>query len=381
MRAKARRYVQLMLKKTGRVDSRRKRTHTNISKTTRVEIGLKAAAKQREMWADVNMEYARQDEVAAVLAKKYNLSLGKMKTRLRRLSKITEHRAVNPYNAFLHVRALEINEDLPEGERTRLCELQTLAAKASYDSLSDEQRDDMVACVEEFRKLKQTGSRSFRSSHAQDVKLTSDKLHEELKHLAARRDTSSMCLTVRTDSEHNNVPEYYIDTISRNFIEIYLAMSVHDFYTKFESYALLGLRGVTANDNERRTLLKKTVRAMTRSALRNITGVTKAEMSWLNYEVSIVQKYKVVVEGWPASTMDLGCMSFSMLTSIVDSIRDGSCYWKKISAEDFEARTATFKAIGNERAANRKKRNDAGVPRKPVASISDGETEGEDVSD
>ncbi|KAH8105711.1 hypothetical protein DFH11DRAFT_1550220 [Phellopilus nigrolimitatus] len=173
------------------------------------------------------------------------------------------------------------------------------------------------------RVLKQTGSRLFCSSHAQDVKSTSDKLHQELKNLTARRDTSSLCITVCTDAEHNNVPEYYIDTISRDFIEIYLAMSVHDFYTKYESYMLLGLSGVTVNNNNRRTLLKKTIRSMVCSALCQLTDIAKARMSWLNYKICVVQKYSVVLEGWPTSTMELGGMSLAVLQSIIDGIHNG----------------------------------------------------------
>ncbi|KAH8112020.1 hypothetical protein DFH11DRAFT_1546008 [Phellopilus nigrolimitatus] len=246
---------------------------------------------------------------------------------------------------------------------------------------TDERHSKMIACVKEYRVLKQTGSRLFCSSHAQDVKSTSNKLHQELKNLTARRDTSSLCVTVCTDAEHNNVPEYYIDTISRDFIEIYLAMSVHDFYTKYESYMLLGLSGVTVNNNNRRTLLKKTIRSMVCSALCQLTDIAKARMSWLNYKICVVQKYSVVLEGWPTSTMELGGMSLAVLQSIIDGIHDGSCSWKKLTAEELQARITTLKASRNEPTITCKKRSDAGVKCKAVASDSDSKMVEENDSD
>ena len=72
----------------------------------------------------------------------------------------------------------------------------------------------------------------------------------------------------RRDPSHPNRPYFAVDSVGTRFIESVLGMSLEDFGTKFEAYAVAGINGLARNDNEKRDLLKKSVRLMLRNSLR-----------------------------------------------------------------------------------------------------------------
>lgn len=145
--------------------------------------------------------------------------------------------------------------------------------------------DDMLAALTEHKREQATSTRVFKSSHNQDVNSTCSKVEAEVSllviysfpstdiqykliDLAQRRQTASLMVVARTNAMHPNEPYYIVDPISRDFLESIVGMSVHEFYTKFEAFAIAGHKGLANTDNDRRNLLKKSVRQMVRRKLR-----------------------------------------------------------------------------------------------------------------
>ena len=96
----------------------------------------------------------------------------------------------------------------------------------------------------------------------------------------------------------------------------------------------------------------------------NITGNKALEMSYAKYERDIVDAYQVIIVGWPfpnrfsppskwSSLKDLEVLAEALVR------KEGEvglrCFWKKLSAEEYEARREEFNAMAEEERPNRVK--------------------------
>lgn len=73
---------------------------------------------------------------------------------------------------------------------------------------------------------------------------------------------------MRTHLSHRNAPAYYTDTLGERFLRDAFKVTVQDFATQFEAYALSGVPGLAqANNNQRRVDKKKSVRQMLNNSL------------------------------------------------------------------------------------------------------------------
>ncbi len=96
-------------------------------------------------------------------------------------------------------------------------------------------------------------------------------------------------------------------------------------------------------------------------------------MNYVNYEKSIIQKYRVKLVGWPDNikfTNPASLPSVEELEKLRQALRTHSCRWIKLSERDLRLlgesiaqRESPGEAVGRKR----KQRSDKGKPRKKVA--------------
>ena len=151
--------------------------------------------------------------------------------------------------------------------------------------------------------------------------------------------------------------------------------------------------GVAKNDNERRTLLKRRVRSLVKEGLRksdifgvllftlsteNITKNSTVDMSWQNYEENIVDRYGVILDGWPVTQFNPGQMSTRLLQTVLNALDDGTCSWRTLEEQELQDRQAdrrAKKASGEITIMARKRRSDAGKARGAYKRKRKGEVE------
>ncbi|KAF8507748.1 hypothetical protein JB92DRAFT_2832665 [Gautieria morchelliformis] len=327
-------FLQRMHRKAAR--SRARKRCMNIPQHDRCAAAKRTELRKKLIWDDIVAEWCRQEDNACILARKHNKSGHWMMRHIQRVSCYGSHkRKVHPWNAFIHAQSLEINEDLPAGEKACLHELQALVKNTlNWRSIPQEDMDAMIHCLEEWCLLRKTGSRLQPSALAQDVRLTTQRVQEELTTLGARCHTSSMAVTVRTSPAYGNPPIYSIDSTSRAFVEIVLGMEFEELCLKYEAFAMCGLQGVAKNDNVHHCMLKRRVRML----------------------------------GWPSVDFNPGHMSTKELDTLLKAWADGTCHWRKVLPDELEERQQTIaqkKASREINARPRKKRSDAGKKRKP----------------
>ena len=111
----------------------------------------------------------------------------------------------------------------------------------------------------------------------------------------------------------------------------------------------------------------------------DITGNTKAIMHYTNYEVDIVQRYNVVLEGWTYENLvNPSELSNSLppLKALLSALDEGACRFVKLTAAQAKEREAAYDAkvaSGDIIPRTRKRRSDAGS-KKPAKRPRKGKT-------
>lgn len=103
-------YTSHLVRLKQRLDAKHK-SHQAMTKEEQSQSSKDARKKAHELQADMEKEWIRQDLAASTLAIKYGKKLIWMSSRLQQLSTLKHNqRAVNKWNALVHVQSLEINE-------------------------------------------------------------------------------------------------------------------------------------------------------------------------------------------------------------------------------------------------------------------------------
>ena len=117
--------------------------------------------------------------------------------------------------------------------------------------------------------------------------------------------------------------------------------------------------GQGMNAKDRHNMWKKALRTYVQEGLCSITRDSKAKMSWENYERLVVDKYHVLLDGWPCDTMNPSKMSLSSLEKAVEALRNDTCKWRAITDEELAERRETVVVEVKER----KRHSDEGKTR------------------
>ncbi|KAF8522985.1 hypothetical protein JB92DRAFT_2827420 [Gautieria morchelliformis] len=344
---------------------------TQISRAERRKRALHGAAKRAAIEADIKEAWDTQDKLAKHLAMKHGIKVESMQARLTRhaTTKYGRHtRKASSWNAFLHFHSKEVNQDLPPGQKAWLVELQSMDSCVAWQKLTKANKEDLVEILEKTRERSAKGIRGHGLAEISDVRHTLNRMEEELKALRARCATSSLAVTVPSKPGLAIGPSYYADEVSERFMEMVYGVSWIDFVTKFN--------GVGKNQNERMCILKTHCVRVIRNVLRpgQITGYPEAEMSYARYESDIVDRYQVVMEGWPLegnirSPFKIGTMkALERLTNALEGSKDvaRTCQFRRLSDEEYAAHKVAREAnsgAGNDRP--RKEHADKGLARRP----------------
>ncbi|KAF8478343.1 hypothetical protein JB92DRAFT_3149602 [Gautieria morchelliformis] len=342
----------------------RARTAT-ISREKRRENAQVAESKRSHLWEDLQNHWRSQDALAEELAKKHGKTVKWMKEAILRVGKYgATRRKVSPYNALKHAISLDVNADLPPGEKANTIALNQIAKEhGDWRDIPKEDMAKMIRSVEAKRALVKKGIRAKPLAQMASVRQVHKGIEENLKALGQSCKTSSLCVTVRTSPHHLNEPLFAADAISKDFIEIVLGWDINEFCLKYESFALFRLKGVAMNSNDKAVMTRRRVRGLVTRGLREITGNGTLDMSWKNFEQDIVDEYRVVIDGWPSSVFDPSKLGYRGLEPILHALEEGRCQWRKLCDDEFKKRQAEIAANGGIKKGPRKERSDKGKKR------------------
>ncbi|KAI0684900.1 hypothetical protein BC835DRAFT_1421837 [Cytidiella melzeri] len=280
------------------------------------------------------------------------------------------------WNAWSHYKYQEVNADVPVEERIPLCNVQRDYADEYY-SLTEEEKQHYVHVK------------------IQDVVNTSKKIEKLMIGLDNCVGIQGMFCIVRSSTDFAMDPRWFFTSTK---LEKYLEIAVRKWDTpkigaQNEVYAVAGgsITGLLRTSKMKARWLKSQIRDKISALLVEITGNKNVKMNYVSFEEAIVERFHIILEGWPSGIAftNLSELSNTLppLQSVVDALTSGTCKFVCISEAQVQARRewiAADIASGKKVPCKpRKQRKDAGVARGPCTAagsrdLGEEESESED---
>ncbi|KIK35332.1 hypothetical protein CY34DRAFT_26640 [Suillus luteus UH-Slu-Lm8-n1] len=113
-----------------------------------------------------------------------------------------------------------------------------------------------------------------------------------------------------------------------------------DLVSKMEGFSVQGMQGAAKNHQKRTSAIRSAIRDEINKALRQITKDPKARMHWAHYWRNVVQRYLVVVKGWPDNIpfVNLSSVSSALpdLEMLLRKWQSHAIYWRRIEEDEYE---------------------------------------------
>ncbi|EKM49344.1 uncharacterized protein PHACADRAFT_106988, partial [Phanerochaete carnosa HHB-10118-sp] len=254
---------------------------------------------------------------------------------------------IDSYNAWLHFKCRDVNQREYSPSYEYLAE---------YHALSDEEKTKCVYDYELVHEFKKHVRRTTSRGKIQDFSHTAAILEEIILDLDNRIGVKGFFCLVRSTTDFATEPQWWFSSAD---LERFLSVGWRKRWdskqigTMVEAFAIAGGSLLT----------------LVRPA--DITGNTSAGMEYVNYETQIIQRYGVVLVGWPK---DLPFVNPNDLTNnlttlelLLQALNNGTCHFiRPTDAELSQRKAAWLAGVANgtvEAPKQRKKRSDAGKPR------------------
>ncbi|KAG1845222.1 hypothetical protein C8R48DRAFT_554198, partial [Suillus tomentosus] len=212
--------------------------------------------------------------------------------------------------------------------------------KDEYFALSKEEQDKLLTEFVEFKETKTTGIRTSMKSKINDVTHTLKAVENELNSLHCRTGAETILYTTRGSTDLPLRGLVFATEGVENFMGTVMGVDNQDLVNKMEGFAVQGMKGAAKNHKQRVSDTRSEIRDIINRKLQQITGDDRAKMQWVYYYRNVIQRYQVVVEGWPEK------IPFTNLSQVSSALPDlqmllrkwesGATYWKSLSDEEFE---------------------------------------------
>ncbi|KAF9232690.1 hypothetical protein BU15DRAFT_80959 [Melanogaster broomeanus] len=245
----------------------------------------------------------------------------------------------------------------PVGSKFPMADIQRMVQEdLKTRTLTCEEEEEYIMNLAEHRDVKVHGVCANNTAASRDVLVTLENL----------RDRTGIYATLFVTRGHINdsIQSTWSSTDnSADFWDDVIQKPIADIARQYEQWAC------TQNQNSLSNMRKQVTRYIS-DGLRKITGKRDIAMNYLNYDVGIVQAYDVQLVNWPekvkfGNPSTIGTVS--EIRALRDALKAGTCTWKKLTHRELDAHSTevtSHMAVGDVVKKTRKKRSDAGVPRK-----------------
>ncbi|KAG1867507.1 hypothetical protein C8R48DRAFT_599185 [Suillus tomentosus] len=316
-----------------------RRSNIVLSKEARAALRLERRTKSLRFKDTLDDTWKQLDDATKLIASSHHKSIRQVQNDLyigRGLLRSKRSKA-NLWNAFCWKK----NQDKENDSHSKAV-LQTLVRehKSEYLALSNEEQVELLAEFTEWKETKKTGVRVTAKSKINNITQTLKAVENELKSLHCRTGAESILYTTRGSMDVPLRGVVFATQGVDNFMDTVMGIDNQDLVSKMEGFAVQGMKGSAKNHQKRVSDKRAEIRDIINRKLQECTGDTGAKMQWAHYFRNVVQRYQVVVEGWPDQ---IPFTNLSQVSSVLPDLQmlcnrwdDGATYWKSLSDEEFE---------------------------------------------
>ncbi|KAJ7895490.1 hypothetical protein B0H14DRAFT_3627948 [Mycena olivaceomarginata] len=227
------------------------------------------------------------------------------------------------------------------------------------DSLSKEERADLIAQLVEYKGLKEHGIRATNKAVALDAVQNTSQIGE-------RQSSRAFSMFSRGHPDDPALPCFVDSDNARQFFQDVLDTSVYDLVRKYELWCINQDKPV--RQGREKAELCKFISSSVEEALRKATGIKTLKMVWVNYMIDIVHKYGVELAGWPAKVAMVrpSQLRGQDVRLVVERLRNGTMRWVGLTKTQRNEVAAEVEKLRESGAAKpRRERSDKNQPRGP----------------
>ncbi|KAG1843422.1 hypothetical protein C8R48DRAFT_618900, partial [Suillus tomentosus] len=244
---------------------------------------------------------------------------------------------LNAWNAFCWKKN-QNSENRDQGRRA--LEQLVREHKAEYYTLSKEEQQDLVKEYAEQKLTKMTGFHTSTKSKINDITQTLKAVENELNSLNCCTGAEIILYVTRGSTDLPLRGVTFATEGVQHFMQSVMSIDNQDLISKMEGFAVQGMRGAAKNHKQRVSDIRSSIRDIINRTLREVTGDSDAKMQWAYYFRNVIQRYQVVIDGWPESVpfANLSKVSSALpeLEMLLRKWELGTTHWKTLTDEDFE---------------------------------------------
>ncbi|KAI0038844.1 hypothetical protein FA95DRAFT_1613053 [Auriscalpium vulgare] len=295
-------------------------------------------------------------EQAKKIAKNHGRSLPWVTSRLLLGGKLLRsRRSVNAWTVHLTKSLASINSKRKAGDRIKMSSIPADTMEEIKETYHDLDEKELEALREEgaaARKEKATAGRTSEIGRQKDFDATFNNLIQEAVAVQERTRCEILILAVRGDTMHTAEPMLYASPKAKSWISWKFKLSLSDMGLHLEAFVVGNLAegeftivGKKINDHVAwvRERLGSSLLSFLQEA-RLIKPGEKLKMAYKNYNDAIVKRFGVVLHGWPleGELQDAAKLARPNLNKVIEALKDGSCHWKRLTAEELRVRRAAL---------------------------------------
>ncbi|KAL0572269.1 hypothetical protein V5O48_009695 [Marasmius crinis-equi] len=384
--------TKLAINKAGILPRRRRfpSKYIPIPRDQRERARLERAGKYEgaqlmlDAWRKSSMKTAVK--IARAAGKKLRWSYDMMFNAGARFTRI--HRKTNSWNAFRHVLAKRLNDNLEPGEEPTTLQEISRDYRDVYHALSASEIKEYVKEYEEDKKdhAARVPRPSIRSK-AQDAANVVENMAQMLTGLKERCGTEGFFNVVRSTPDNFMEPQWFF---TNDKIAPYLRLATKGGWdtgkvgARLQAFAVAGCEtsNLFKKSHDKAKAMKGEIRDLVKEKLGTTLDRENPKMHYEDFDYHISYKKGVVMEGWPLpqfkNPSELSS-ALGPLEQLRDALVNDTCRFRKMDCVEW----AAFKEEYLKRAADapkRKQRKDAGLPRPRKSTSAPDVEDEEDVS-
>ncbi|QRV88507.1 hypothetical protein RhiJN_16525 [Ceratobasidium sp. AG-Ba] len=329
---------------------RRKSPHASRKRRSQaaainLSVARQAAQKRRQDLGDA-VESARTlvDGIIKRVAENKSLKESTLRQQVyRSVGRLETKRKPNAWNAFMHKIACEANEDQVTGNKLKANKLVTPEVRERYNNLTPEERVTLLDEFKAYRTSNETGHYITEKSdhHAALAKVKEvERLLVSLEH---QHNIQFVFAAARGSMQSYFEPYVFITETASAFWNVSIPDKEDRWAQRLEGFCVGGVKELLAKDKLSNSDLLERIRDMLAQKLVQVTNDPKAKMVYARFEQDVVNKYGVVLEGWPFPTLrNLSDErpSNAKLMQLYRDLLESKCYFRKLTSEEIATRDA-----------------------------------------
>ncbi|KAI5991174.1 hypothetical protein EDD15DRAFT_2131600, partial [Pisolithus albus] len=330
----------------------------------------KVAAEQRrakqQAISDAVAELLEEQETCInEIAKAHSVLPEKVRLLITGETHYRKRREESLANTLVHIKARQVNSDLPCGQKFQLKELQEMVANdPDLQNLDEETKQRYLGELKESRSCKAIGVRSTNTAASRDVQATLKKIYGELQALAYRTGIYACMFVTHGHVYDMHAATWFGTDNIMDFWEDRMKLSPDYIIKQLKLWALKSLMREGEGRGPRSLPLE-----FSGSITKHLRQEKAIRLRFANFEQT-KYKFSISYEGWPDGipfSSPYKIQTVDEIRRLRDVIRDDSFRWVKMTAtqhHEYRKQVDARREAGEMVGVPRQGRSDKGKKRK-----------------